>query len=154
MFWIEAFWAMNSNGSWWCSCSRSARYCAAWNGLHGHGHHVYKSVWSPVIEQLILKKVPANPHNEFAVPVIGASQIVSHIPKNYSQITCGILLYTQRGSVVCHITGRRRKGKVLEVSCKCIYYYDSTKTQHLFIFAIVLFPLTTKRDQAFIRGWS
>ena len=97
-----------------------------------HGHYVYKSVWSPVTEQLILKKVPANPHNEFAVPVIGASQIVSRIPKNYSQITCGILLYTQRGSVICHITGRRRKGKVLEVLCKCIYYYKSTKTQHLF----------------------
>ena len=61
-----------------------------------YGHHVYKSVWSRVTEQLILKKVPANPHDEFAVPVIGASQIVSHIPKNYSQITCGILLYAQR----------------------------------------------------------
>ena len=34
------------------------------------GHHVYKSVWLPVIgEQLILEKEPANPHNEFAVAV-------------------------------------------------------------------------------------
>ena len=52
-----------------------------------HGHHAYKSVWSLVIgEQLILEKEPANPYNKFAVALIGASQIVGHIPKNYSQI--------------------------------------------------------------------
>ena len=33
------------------------------------GHHVYKSVWSPVIEQLLLEKGPANLHDEFAVAV-------------------------------------------------------------------------------------
>ena len=52
-----------------------------------HDHHVYKSVWSPVIgEQLILEKEPANPHHKFAMAVIKDSQIVSHIPKSYSEI--------------------------------------------------------------------
>ena len=48
-----------------------------------HGHHAYKSAWSPVIELLLLEKEPANPHDEFAVAVIKGSQIVGHILKNY-----------------------------------------------------------------------
>ena len=44
-----------------------------------HGHHVYKSVWLPVIgEQLILEKEPANPHNELAVAVKGFSDSGPH----------------------------------------------------------------------------
>ena len=35
-----------------------------------HGHLVYISVWSPIIEQPTLEKDPANPHYEFAVAVI------------------------------------------------------------------------------------
>ena len=73
-----------------------------------HGHHVYKSSWSPVIE-LFLEKNPADPHDEVAVAVIKESQIVCHIPRNYSHITWHFI--TQRGSAVCHITVRRRKGK-------------------------------------------
>ena len=34
---------------------------------------------------------------------------------------------TQRGSVLCHITGRRRKEKGLEGPCKHIYCYESAK---------------------------
>ena len=53
-----------------------------------HDHHVYKLVWLPVIgEQLILEKEPANPYDKFAVAVIKDSQIVSHIPKSYSEFT-------------------------------------------------------------------
>ena len=41
-----------------------------------HTHHV-KSVWSPVIEHLVLEKEPAgHSHNEFTVAVIKDSQIV------------------------------------------------------------------------------
>ena len=44
-----------------------------------HGHHVYKSVWSPVTrEQLILEKEPANPHNELAAAVKGFSDSGPH----------------------------------------------------------------------------
>ena len=53
------FWVMDSNGTWRRSSSRS--------------------VWSPVVEQLDLEKEIANPHDEPAVAVIGASQIVGHI---------------------------------------------------------------------------
>ena len=88
-------------------------------------HHVYKSVWSPVIaEQLILEKEPANPNDEFAVAVIKDS----HIPR-ITQRSHGILLCKGALSFV----GRRKKGKRLEVLCKYIYNYGSQKTQGLFL---------------------
>ena len=54
-------------------------------------------------------------------------------------------------SGICHITGRRRKGKGLEVPCKYNYYCGPTKDPALirdpaliqdpaFIFVILLFP--------------
>ena len=60
---------------------------------------------------------------------------------------------TWRGSDVCHITRRSRKGKGLEVPCKYMYYYGSTKNlafirDQVFSFIIMLFlhPLNkTKR---------
>ena len=74
-----------------------------------HGHHVYKSVWSPVVgEQLVLEKEPANPHDEFAVAVIKDSQIVGHILKKYLQI---MWYFLHEGALSSHITGRRRTGK-------------------------------------------
>ena len=43
-------------------------------------HHVYKSVWSPVIEQLVLKRsLPANPHDKLRVAVKKYSQILGRI---------------------------------------------------------------------------
>ena len=47
-----------------------------------HSHHVYKSVWLPIIgEQVILgRSLTVNPHNELAAAVIKDSQVVSGIP--------------------------------------------------------------------------
>ena len=80
--------------------------------------------------------------------VINDSQIVGRNPSEiYSQITW--YYNTQRGSVVhcpaAHITGRRRKGKGLEISYKYDYYGGPTKDPTLIqdptiIFAIILFP--------------
>ena len=53
-------------------------------------------------------------------------------------------------SGIYHITGRRRKGKGLEVPCKCNYYDGPTKDLAL-IFVTMLFPPTTKLDQVFIQ---
>ena len=55
-------------------------------------------------------------------------------------------------------TGRRRKGKSLEVPFKYIFYRGSTaedptfNQDPTFIFAIMLFHLATKRDQVIIRN--
>ena len=88
---------------------------------------------SPVIGELILKKEPANSHDEFVVAVIKDSQIVGHISKKYSQIMWYFI--TRGDSVICHITGRRRKGKGLTCGSTIqiyIFIMGPLKTQHLF----------------------
>ena len=89
------------------------------------------------------------------VAVIKYPQIVGCTPSEvYLQITWYYILPKRAlSSAVCHITGRRRKGKGLEVPCK---YCRPTKDLALipdpvYIFVILLFSLTTKRDQAFMR---
>ena len=69
------------------------------------GHHVYKSVRSPVIGKQLILEEPANPHNEFVVSVMKESQIVGRIPKNYSQITCMVFNCTKG---LCHLKYRIR----------------------------------------------
>ena len=68
-----------------------------------------------------------NPHNEFAEAMTKGSYIVDCIlpEKNYSQIMWYFI--TRRGFVICHITGRRRKGKGLKIPCKSIYHYGSQR---------------------------
>ena len=91
------------------------------------------------------------------VAVIKDSQIVG----TPSEIADHMVLYYTNGlccplSDVCHTTGRRRKGKGLEVPGKYNYYCGPTKDLTLirhpeFIFVITRFPLATKQDQAFIQ---
>jgi len=84
------------------------------------GHHVYKTGWMPLIgEQLYLEKESRNPHDDFAVVVIKDHQIVGHIPEEFLRITWHFI--SHGGSLSCHITGRRKKGKVLEVPCKYVF---------------------------------
>ena len=76
----------------------------------------YKSVRSPVIEQLDLEKEPANPHYEFAVAVIKDFQITDHIPKKYSQITWYLLHEGVLSSAIILLGEGGKEG--LEVPCK------------------------------------
>ena len=111
-----------------------------------YGHHVYKSVWSPVKgEQFILEKEPANPLDEFVVAVIQNS----HILKNYSQVTWYFII--QR-AVIYHTAGRRGKGKGLEISCKYIHFYGSTEDLVFIrdLAFIYCFHPATKWHQTFI----
>ena len=100
------------------------------------GHHVYKLVWLPVIDKQLILEEPANSHNEFVVSVIKDSQIVGHIPKNYSQITCMVFYYTK---------GFHR----LKYHVNIFIIVDPQKTCHLFesqylFFVIMLFSLASK----------
>ena len=158
----QSFWVMTSNGSWQRSCSRSARYCAPWNG-----QYVLQSpwtVWSLVIgEQLVLEKKPPGQSTWLISSAsdkgFSDSTVATLHQKIYSQITWYFI--TRRGSVVrCptsgHISGRRRRGKGLQVQCTYNFYYGSTKHPAFIwdpacIFVIMLFPPATKRDQAFMR---
>ena len=69
-----------------------------------------------------------------------------------------MVLYYTKGlcrllSGVCHINGRWRKGKGIELPSEYNYYCGPTKDP-AFIFATVLFPLVTKQDRAFMQDGS
>ena len=70
-------------------------------------------------EQLYLEKEPGNPHDNFAVAIINDYQVVGHIPEDFSWTTWHFI--TRGGSVMCQITGRRKKRKGPEVPCKYIF---------------------------------
>ena len=65
------------------------------------------------------------------VAVIKDSQIVGTPLEIYSHADHMVLYYTKGLchllSSICHITGRRGKGKGLEVPCKYNYYCEPTK---------------------------
>ena len=80
------------------------------------GHHVYKRVWTPFIgEQLTLKHEEDNANDWRAVAVIKIDAVVGHFPR---EIAKTVWFFLKRGgSGVCEITGRRKKGKWLELPC-------------------------------------
>ena len=90
-----------------------------------------------------------NPHDKFAVAVIKVSQIEGQtLSENLFHTNYVVFYYMQSFchplSIVCHITGRRKKGEGLEVQCKH-NYYGSTKDlafirDPAFIFVIMLAP--------------
>ena len=68
------------------------------------GHDVYKSVWSPVLgEVLCLALEEGNKHDRFAVCVKRGEQIVGHVPRELSN---NFLRYG--GRLTCEVTGRRK----------------------------------------------
>ena len=94
---------------------------------------VYKYVWLPVIENNSSKRrsLPTNPHDKFAVHGSDKSFSVSWLHSVGNLFTDHVVLYYTKGlcrplSGVYHSTGRKRKGKVLEVPCKYNYYCGPT----------------------------
>ena len=87
-----------------------------------HGHQVCKSVRSAVTgEQLILEKV--NPYDEFALVCILRQRAIF---QKIIHRSFGLLLHEgPLWSVILLGEGGKEKG--LEVSCKYISYYGSTK---------------------------
>ena len=47
------------------------------------GHHIYKTVWTPVIgEELPVEREEDNQHDQHAVAVVKNGDIVGHIPRS------------------------------------------------------------------------
>ena len=52
------------------------------------GHHVYKSIWTPVIEQeLNTKAEDSNEHDRHAVAVMLDDRVVGHLPRSISRVS-------------------------------------------------------------------
>jgi len=69
------------------------------------GHHIYKDVWNPVIdEQLDCVPVALNPKDVYAVAVVHSGITVGHIPQKISAM-CSLFL--RNGCIKCIVTGNR-----------------------------------------------
>ena len=66
-----------------------------------HGHHVYKSSWSPYIrEELPVQCEVNNIHDDFAVAVLKNSTTVGHVPQEISRV-CWYFLHKSGSEKTC-----------------------------------------------------
>lgn len=80
------------------------------------GHHLYKTVWTPVIGELLpLRAEDDNEHDDHAVAVVKAGDVVGHVPRAIS--TVAWLFLKRGGNTTCRITEKRKVGVGLEVLC-------------------------------------
>lgn len=81
------------------------------------GHHIYKSIWTPVIgETLHLEKEEGNAEDPYAVAVMRGTTIVGHAPREISRVFSYFMLHD--GTISAEVTGHRRFGCGLEVPCR------------------------------------
>ena len=88
------------------------------------GHHVYKSAWTPVVGEILhTERETMNSFDPFAVATTQRGQIVGHMPRDISRVSCFFLQHG--GSITCEVTGPRKhsgnsdKGLVVP----CTYQY-------------------------------
>ena len=80
------------------------------------GHHIYKRMWTPVVgEKLPISLEEDNENDPRAVAVLNCGVVVGHLPREKARTVWYFL--KRGGSGTCEITGRRKKGKGLEVPC-------------------------------------
>ena len=94
------------------------------------GHHIYKTVWTPVIgEELPVEREEDNQHDQHAVAVVKNGTIVGHMPRTLSGVSWYFLEHG--GNIQCRITGRRQFGNGLEVPCVYLYVGSVRMTRKL-----------------------
>ena len=70
------------------------------------GHHVYKGIWSPFIEEEMLCEVePDNIHDKYAIKVLKDNTVVGHVPRELSRYCC--LILNSGGQMESVVTGAR-----------------------------------------------
>ena len=87
------------------------------------GHHICKSVWTPLLgERLPVRSETGNNH-KYAVSVVKHGGIVGHLTRELSRIVWQCILHGSQ--VTCEDTGKRKLRNALEVPC--IYKFIGTK---------------------------
>ena len=87
------------------------------------GYHSYKVVWKPTLgEKLQADQELRNEADKFAVKVVKNNEIVSHLPREYSQTLWYVIAH---GRKICvEVTGCRRHCKQLcggmEIPCRLV----------------------------------
>lgn len=112
--------------------ARATIYCPCYTEFEEFitGHHVYKAVWTPTInEELICEREPENEFDRNAIKVVKDGTIVGHVPRKFAKVFTYVLM--SGGHIVSKVTGPRqnKRNNGLEVPCryrikghkKCIY---------------------------------
>ena len=80
------------------------------------GHHIYKDVWTPYVgEELSLEQEHGNSHDFYATTVKKDGLIAGRVPRELSKLFWTFL--SNGGQISCEVTGRRKRGRGLEVPC-------------------------------------
>ena len=75
------------------------------------GHHVYESVWTPFVGQLLqVQSESENSHDVYAVAVIFDDAVVGHLPREFSRVAFYFLQHG--GRITCEIAGSRKLSDV------------------------------------------
>ena len=74
------------------------------------GHHVYKSVWTPTVGEVL--QVSEEPDNLHDINVLKES---NHVPREINRIFT--FFQAHNGTISCEVIGHRKFGKGLEVPC-------------------------------------
>ena len=76
------------------------------------GHHVYKSVWTPLLrDRLSVRSETVNNH-KYAVSVVKHGGIVGNLPRELLRTVWHFILH----GMTCEVTGKRKLGNGLEVA--------------------------------------
>ena len=96
-----------------------------------HGHHVYKTLWTPITDEELFIQTEDNTFDRFTVAVLKDGVIVGHVPRELARI-CWYFLQKRHSTMICKITGPQKlsevEGKGLVVPC--VYHFTS-KSKHL-----------------------
>ena len=76
------------------------------------GYHVYRDVWEAAVGQTLpCQREAGNPHDPYAVSVTEGGTIVGHVQRAISAV-CSLFL-RRNGTILCEVTGTRRKSSDL-----------------------------------------
>ena len=85
------------------------------------GHHIYKWIWRPLVgKALTLERKEGNTQDRFAVSLLKDTIVVGHVPRVFSWVFWHFLRH--RRTITCEVTGRRKRGKGLEIPCEWSLY--------------------------------